>query len=180
MRLPASSIALAALLSLGSLTGCGSADGDVAVDTAPPTLVVAVRHAEKQVDGTDDPALSDAGQARANELARVLADAGVDAIYTTTLRRTRDTAKPLADRLSIPIVELDPRDTEGLIARLRKHPGETVLVVGHSNTVPDIVTKLGAKGTPLAEHEYDDLFFVVAFRSGAGYVTHLAYGAATE
>src|SRR4051812_18913247 len=91
------------LLLLASCTGAHSA-GTRAESPAPSasSIVLLVRHAEKAAEG-EDPPLTPAGQQRAVALAGVAADAGVDVIYTTQLRRTRETAQPLADRLGVPI-----------------------------------------------------------------------------
>ncbi len=129
-------------------------------------LVFVVRHAERADGGMmqmeTDPGLSSAGQTRAAKLAAMLADSGVKAIYTTEFRRTQDTARPLASKLGLTIRKLSSKDTGALIADMRKeHPGDIVLVVGHSNTVPEIIKALcGAKVT-IAENEYDNLFIVV-------------------
>jgi broad specificity phosphatase PhoE len=138
---------------------------------AGATTVVVVRHAEKATDDpTDrDPDLVETGRARARALAEVLAGAGVDAAYVTQYRRTRLTAEPAAARFEAPVRErpcCDPGveawSRELAAELLTRHGGETVLVVGHSNTVPDIVEALsGHDPGPMDESEYDHLFLVV-------------------
>src|SRR5512140_1322272 len=103
-----------------------------------PTTVILVRHAEKAAASSmsSDVPLSAAGQQRATELARVLGEAGIAAIYTTPYERTRQTAAPLAAKLGLKPVEIAAgKDyAEQMAKRIReKNVGETVLVVGHSN-----------------------------------------------
>ena len=144
--------------------------------TAPapqPETWYVVRHFEK-VAG-EDPGLSAAGQANALRLAGLLAADPPDAIYVSTTRRARESAAPLAARTGLTPKEYDPQDTPGLIAGLRAEPG-TVLVVGHSNTVPDIVAGLG--GTRPADHtesDYGDVW-IVTRSSGATARTSLGGG----
>ncbi len=127
---------------------------------ATPDLVVLVRHAEKATTPADDPALSPAGQQRAEALTQALEHAGITAIITTQFRRTRDTAQPLATRLHIePLVVLARRGESAahiseVVAAIRKQSGN-VLVVGHSNTVAQIAAALGGPALPdLCETTY--------------------------
>ncbi len=124
-----------------------------------PARVYVMRHLEKAA-GSDDPSLSPAGAANAARLAEMLAADPPVAIFVTPYRRTRETAAPLAARLGIAPVEYDPRDPKALLARIAAEKG-TVLVIGHSNTVPDIVAALGgARPADLGEGDYGDLFLV--------------------
>lgn len=149
---------------------------------APPTTVVLVRHAEKGAGR--DPGLNPKGGERARALARVLADLPITGLYASQFRRTRDTLAPLAATLDteVTVAPLDAADLEGSIrgmaARiLAEHPGGTVVVAGHSNTVPMLVEALGADGAPaLEESDYDDLFVVTVHGDGA-VLLHLHYGA---
>jgi broad specificity phosphatase PhoE len=97
--------------------------------------------------GERDPDLLPAGGARAEQLAALLANRGIAAIYVTDYRRSRQTAEPLARRLGLVPIVYDPGDPGALVARLRGGP-RPALVVGHSNTVPQLVAALG--GTPPA------------------------------
>lgn len=139
--------------------------------------VIVLRHAEKTL-GFDDPPLASAGIARAERLASMLRDAGVDAIYVSDTRRARETAAPLAARLQLRAVEYPARDIEALAAQLKDHErGSTVLVVGHSNTAPQIVATL-AGGSPvasLADDEYDALYVVTLNRFDPPSVLRLRY-----
>ena len=143
---------LGALAAAAALAGCATA-------SAPqPDAFYVVRHFEK-VEGPD-PGLSAEGQASAARLADMLADRPPHAIFVSTTRRARESAAPLAARLGLTPMDYDPRDTPGLVARLRAEPG-TVLVVGHSNTVPDIVAGVGGTRPPdLSESDYGDVWIV--------------------
>ena len=150
--------------------------------TTNVTTVILVRHGEKVTEGmANDPPLSAAGVARAAELARVLADANVAAIYTTPFRRTRDTAAPIAAALKLTPIEVAsgksyPADVVAKI--LADHAGETVLVVGHSNTTPDVLRQLGIANPPsIADSQYDDLFVVTLATGAAPRLVRLRYGA---
>jgi phosphohistidine phosphatase SixA len=137
--------------------------------SATPDLVVLVRHAEKADEPAGDPPLSAAGAVRAAELARVLAGAGITRIHSSDTRRTMDTARPLAEALGIEIERYDPRDLEGMAARLRALPGRH-LVVGHSNTTDVLSGLLGGDtfGEIVEAWEYDRLYFLAPSPAGEG------------
>ena len=141
-----------------------------------PAVVFLVRHAEKETTG-EDPALSEAGRQRSAALARVLTDAGVRAVYSTDFARTRDTAAPTAARLGAKIRIYDWEESEALARELRR-PGARSLVVGHSNTTPELVGLLGGDpGPPIDEaSEYDRLYIVTIGADGAVSSVLLRYG----
>lgn len=148
----------------------------LAADPPEPTpakgLILLVRHAERPpLDAPgDDPSLTDAGKARAERLATAVASYGVRAIYVTRFRRTQETAKPTADRLGLtPIVE---SDTNELVQALKARGNEAVLVVGHSDTLPDVIAAFGGSAVAIDDDDYDDLFVLVP---ATGAVTRLAY-----
>ncbi|HUP90804.1 MAG TPA: histidine phosphatase family protein [Solimonas sp.] len=122
-------------------------------------LVVLVRHAEKAPGGGIDPALSEQGRARAAALAERMGGIPIKAIFVTEYRRTRQSAESLARKLGIAPRIVAAGDIEALVAAIRDLPRESaVLVIGHGNTVPQIVAALGG---PLLrdfnESEYDRL-----------------------
>jgi broad specificity phosphatase PhoE len=134
-------------------------------------MVIVVRHAERADGGAgtagtmttgNDPELSEAGKARADKLAAMLADAGVVAIYTTEFRRTKDTAAPLAAKIGVKVEPVTSKDVSAVVAKIKSHTTGAVLVVGHSNTVPQIIKALGGSAVTMADDEYDSLFFVAA------------------
>jgi broad specificity phosphatase PhoE len=127
---------------------------------AGPTIFF-VRHAEKASTGGDDMDLSEIGRARAESLATALKDAEISAIYTTEFKRTRQTAAPLAKALHLEPAIISSKDRATLIAKLQASSGN-VLVVGHSNTIPDIIKALGIT-TPvtIADADYDNFFALI-------------------
>ena len=149
------------------------------------TTVIFVRHAEKAEQPADDPGLSPAGERRVAELTRQLADAdvvaGIDAIYVTRTRRSEDTARPLAQRLGLDLVHYDSRaeNYEATVDRIvAENKGKIILVVGHSNTIPELIANLGAsKNVPeIAEFEYDNLYLVSIPWFGKTKTIRLRYG----
>jgi broad specificity phosphatase PhoE len=152
-----------------------------AVAAEGPTTVVLVRHAEKAAP-KGDPPLSEAGAARAEELARTVGALGVDALFATQFRRTRDTLEPLARRSGVdvtvaPVERVEDSARELAATILRDHRGGVVVVAGHSNTVPAIIAALGGEPPDsIADGRYDDLFVLVI--DGDRVVTmNLKYGA---
>jgi broad specificity phosphatase PhoE len=126
--------------------------------TVPVTTYVLVRHAEKATDDPKDPSLSEAGRARAARLADALAEAPLRAAYATAYRRTQATATPVAQRHGLTVTTYDASmPATGFATNLRvRHPDGTVLVVGHSNTVPAIAAALcGCTVAPMRDDEFD-------------------------
>ena len=121
--------------------------------------VYVVRHAEKHAEGKD-PALTACGQARADALAISLAGAKLAAVYSTPYQRTRQTAAAVAKQQQLDITPYDPRQAEVLVKQLTTL-NQPVLVVGHSNTVPELVAQLsGIDMAALTEQDYDLLYQV--------------------
>ncbi|UVI39475.1 SixA phosphatase family protein [Qipengyuania spongiae] len=149
------------VLALTALTGC------VGMSSAPSTdggafaggkEIHVVRHLQKAAG--EDPALTSEGGVAAIRLADLLADKGVVAIFATPTRRTMETGAPLANRLGIMITPYDPRDPDALVSAISSLQG-SVLVIGHSNTVPDLVERLGGRQVPeLTEQDYGTLFTI--------------------
>lgn len=138
-------------------------------------VVYLVRHAEK-LDDSRNPPLDEAGLARASLLAVMLRDAGVTHVWSTDYLRTQHTAKPLAAAAGREVASYDPRDLGAFAAKLRSLPGRH-LVVGHSNTTPQLVEALGGDpGSPIADSEYDRLY-VVTVSNGAVTTVLLRFGA---
>jgi broad specificity phosphatase PhoE len=149
----------------------------------PVTTVILVRHTEKNVEpGNPDPDLSPAGQARAQELARMFGDSGINAIYATQYKRTQESVKPLADRLGLPVNRIDAKNTNDLVAQIHaQHSGQTIFIAGHNNTVPEIIAALGGPTLPIIpESEFDNLYIVTVYRTGKAKVVKLKYGSPTQ
>jgi broad specificity phosphatase PhoE len=151
------------------------------------TTVYLVRHAEKAATPAADPPLLEAGNVRAQELARTLGKAGIKAIYTSQYQRTKLTAEPLARQLGIASTEIpvkmsatNPREispqylTE-MVERVSSSAGGSVLIVGHNNTVPAIIKALGGDiiVPTIDETVFDDLFVVTVYAKGKAKVAHL-------
>ena len=148
MRLQFKHLLICAILCIASFTAA-----------AETTVVYLVRHAEK-IDDSADPDLSSAGYARAEVYASILKDEDVSAIFSTPYIRTRKTAEPTASVHGLEILEYDPAAPEELVAKLETLTG-TVLVTGHSNTIPELVNLLTGENMPdLDERVYDRVYRV--------------------
>lgn len=155
--------------------------------SAEPDQIVLVRHAERSAEPAADPALSPAGMARAQALATSLANAGVSAIITTQFRRSRETARPLAEALHLTPQVIAARKGEAsahiaeVAAAVRGQSAGTVLVVGHSNTVMAIAAALGApKMADLCETSFSHVLVLLRPAQPAPNLLHLLqlrYGA---
>ena len=126
---------------------------------ASAATIILVRHAERSEAMSADAPLSPAGEKRAQELARILRDSNVQRIYVTELLRTQQTAAPVAARFHLKPIIIAKKDTDVLVNQLRKlDNNETALVVGHADTVPLIIDRLGAGSEPpFRDSEYDRL-----------------------
>jgi phosphohistidine phosphatase SixA len=140
------------------------------------TTVFLVRHAEKQLD-SQDPDLTEAGSQRALALARTLRSVPLDAIYSTDTHRTRQTAAPVAERRLLEVELYDKEDLARVVMKIRSAPGR-YLVVGHSNTTPDLVTRLGGDpGAAIDEaSEFDRLYVLMLNPDGSVVTLLLRYG----
>jgi phosphohistidine phosphatase SixA len=146
--------------------------------------ILLVRHAEKATDANEPSVpLSEAGTARAARLAEILKSAGVTAVYATDTVRARRTAEPLAKAAGLEVRIYAPKDANGkpapriLLDRLKKEePRGVVLVVGHANTVPEILAALGYPGkVEIPATQFDDLFVVTPRGTEPPSVVRLKY-----
>lgn len=145
----------------------------------PITTVILVRHAEKNLEPDNpNPALSPAGQERAQTLVHMLGGAGITEIYATQYLRTQGTASPLADRLGLKVNQLDARNVEELVRQIKSnHSGGVMFVAGHSNSVPVVISALGGGNLPeIPESEYDNMFIVTVQRFRKTRVLKLRFG----
>lgn len=147
---------------------------------AQPSLVVLVRHGEKQPAPADDPSLSDAGVARAKALDAALALSTPTAIVVSARKRTGETAAVVQQRLGIAptVVPLDAQHVKNVAAAVMKATG-VVLVVGHSNTIPAIVNALaGTKLPDICDASYATMFLVSpGVNGGKAQVVKSSFGA---
>jgi broad specificity phosphatase PhoE len=129
-----------------------------AADAVP--VIVVVRHAEKASAGGNDPELSVAGQKRADALARILKDSQITAVFVTEFKRTQQTASPTARVAHVSPTVVPAADIPGLAAKLRALNGNA-LVVGHGNTIPDLMKALGiASSVTIPENDYTEIFLI--------------------
>jgi phosphohistidine phosphatase SixA len=159
-------------------------------DEFKATTVFLIRHAEKGDAPPEDPQLNDAGKARSQELVRMLSGAGIKAIYTSQFMRAKQTGEPLAKQLGLSVSPIalrmsqsNPRQvSEQSLAeitnKIYERPGDAVLVIGHSNTVPEVIRMLGGDVVPtIDEKKFDDLFVVTVYAKGKAKVVQMKYGA---
>jgi len=130
--------------------------------------VYVVRHAER-LDQSADSVLSPEGVGRSHKLRDLLREAGITHIFTSELRRTIDTAKPLAEALKVTPQALPAADVAALASRLASLGAhDRALVVGHSNTVPQILRALKVDtAVVINDSDYDNLFIVVPAKASA-------------
>ena len=136
--------------------------GLIAIPALHAQTVILVRHAERAGGTAPDIGLSDAGVCRAGRLAKMLGRTGVTQIYTSEVARTQQTAAPLGKDLAIKPEVIPAKDVDALVATLRKlGPHGVALVVGHSNTLPEIIRQLGAGSVaPIGDNDYDRMLIV--------------------
>jgi phosphohistidine phosphatase SixA len=195
MRAPTTVLGLAAAIALRA----------VAPAAAEETLLLIVRHAEKQ-DVAGNPDLTARGLERAEALAEFAAEYPVGGVYSTDLCRTAQTAQPTAARFGMPIaVQISGSSAAGLDACdppitssailldpavsseadllswiLDQHAGQTVVIVGHSNTVPRMLGRLGLGPIEMTDDEYDRLFMVTYDSESGARMVETRYGPETE
>jgi phosphohistidine phosphatase SixA len=152
-----------------------SATVAVAQTSETAGTVFLVRHAEK-VSDAPDALLSKAGEQRATCLAQTLRDAHIGAIYATQVKRTQQTAQPLAKKLGIQPTIVNGDDTAALVTDIKRDMAtKNVLVIGHSDTLPKVFSQIGITNPPaIGAHDYD-LLFVLSNSNGKPELTTLHY-----
>jgi broad specificity phosphatase PhoE len=145
------------------------------------TTVILVRHAEKALGTIEDPPLAPEGEQRSERLAQMFGErtgAGhLDAIYVTNTRRTQQTAAPLAARLRLVPIVLSATDLSGTASRLvRDHRGGTVLYLGHSNTLPQLIRELSGKQIEkIPDDDFGEIYVLSVPRFGGASLVRLRY-----
>jgi broad specificity phosphatase PhoE len=130
-----------------------------ALSWAEPAFIYLVRHGEKAPGPDKDPPLTAQGQARARNIAATLRHAGIGAVFSSNTTRTQQTARPMAQAVGATVQSYDAAKPAELVAHLKALPGGAVLVVGHSDTLPDLVRLLGGTpGADIGDTEYDRLY----------------------
>jgi phosphohistidine phosphatase SixA len=124
------------------------------------TTVYLARHAEKMTSG-DNPELTTVGHSRANNIAQQLLNVGITHIFSTDYKRTIQTATPLAEKLNLEIQSYNPMQLAVFAQQLKAIKGK-ILVIGHSNTTPELTELLsGQRIKKIDDNEYNDLFQVI-------------------
>jgi broad specificity phosphatase PhoE len=166
------------ILTLGAIVALALAGW--AVHAASTTLIVVVRHADKVSDATADPPLSAAGIERAQRLARMLTgtpEFRMDAIFVTQYQRSVATAEPFATASGVQVIRVTDDDISGLVRRIEHDfRGRRVLVVAHSDTIPQIVDRLGETShtPPIDANEYGTTYVIAMPRWGRPNVLRLS------
>lgn len=145
----------------------------------PAVTLILVRHAEKQIVPPEnkDPDLSTEGLARAQALARMFGRTAITGIYATQFKRTQQTVKPLAEKLSVPVTQVEAKKTDELVKQIRfRKTGEVIFIAGHNNTVPEIIAAFGGPQLPIIpETEYDNLYILVVNSDGSAKLIMMKY-----
>jgi len=144
------------------------------------TKIFIVRHAEKE--SGKDPLLTAAGNARAGDLMRALQNEGIQKIYVSQYKRTQHTADSMRMQLNIDTVQYTA-DTLGdnLVNAIMEHSdfGKTILIIAHSNTIPQLIRKFGVTDYPygdIADKDYDNLF-LITYKNEKARLKQRKYGA---
>jgi broad specificity phosphatase PhoE len=143
------------------------------------TTLILVRHAEKADDGTEDSPLTAEGEERATALLNLLKETAVDAIYSTPYKRTRETVAPIAAQKNIQIQEYKAFETKDIEQMIEKHRGGTIVIVGHSDSIPWTADLLTGKEiySKWRDNDYDNVLVVDVIEKGkTAKVTWLNYG----
>ena len=144
------------------------------------TVVICVRHAEKQPEGKD-PSLTKEGHQRAQELSRIFDDIKIDAILSTEYNRTQETVRPLSNKKNVDVSLYNPRDLKAFAADIKKnYIGKYTLISGHSNSTPQFINAMmGRKELENIAHEdYDNMYVTILDDNGEITELHLVqYGA---
>lgn len=140
------------------------------------TTIVVVRHAEK-MDSSRDPDLAPEGRDRAERLRDLLEESGTSQLFATQFKRTQQTLEPLGERLGVPVSIRQAQALRELVQEvLAEHSGETVVVAGHSDTVPRLIEMFGGPSLdPLTEDDYDNLFILFVAPDSSTRLIRLIY-----
>lgn len=145
------------------------------------TTVVLVRHAEKELSTINDPPLTPDGELRAERLSqlfgKVTGVGRLTAIYVSDTRRSQQTAAPLAARLRMQPVIIPGDDIRGVARHaMHDHRGASVLIVGHSNTIPEIIRRISdIEVPPIADDDFDGIYVLSVPTLGKASLLRLEY-----
>jgi len=130
--------------------------------TCYPKAVYLFRHAEKQIiKGEDNPELTRAGFSRSNVLAQAMADITPGLIYSSEYTRTQQTVAPLAKQWSSDIIIKTAKDPEAQVEAALSNCNKHVIIAGHSNTIPNLISLFGVmEEITIEDNQYGDLFII--------------------
>ncbi|MGM0579317.1 MAG: SixA phosphatase family protein [Bacteroidota bacterium] len=142
-------------------------------------VIYMVRHAEKDEVPKNDPPLTTDGVIRSVDLASWFKDIELDSVFSTDYVRMRETAKPVSEQKGLELSMYDAKDFDGFAKQLKKMKADTILVVGHSNTILEQIEVLGLEKPQeeIHENEYDKIF---ELRLGTDEVITHSYGSKFE
>jgi len=129
----------------------------------PITTFILIRHAEKDLtQSTNDPDLAVEGKARTQRLNEVLKKTDIQAIYSTPFKRTQQTVESLAAAKNLKVLSYQANKMEEIDNMIKQHAGGTILLSGHSNTVPQILNFLigEEKYKVLEDGDYGNIIIV--------------------
>jgi 2,3-bisphosphoglycerate-dependent phosphoglycerate mutase len=126
------------------------------------TTFILVRHAEKVIESGSDPELKPEGVKRAESFVGLFTKASIDAIYSTNYKRTRNTVAPLANAKGLTVNTYSSMKAADLESLLTKHAGGTIVIAGHSNTIPEIANALVGekKFEQFADDDYGNILVI--------------------
>ncbi len=158
---------LLAITNRGLIFSNGTSEMLPFADDSTATVLIMARHAEKDTVG-DDPVLTEAGNLRAEKLSAILQDLTLHGVYSTQFVRTMKTAQPSALSHQQPILIYDPKETNFIQNLVEKNPGKHMLIVGHSNSTPELINQLLDKEQfkEIDEKDYSNIFIVAVGNSG--------------
>lgn len=148
------------------------------LQSSEATTIILVRHAEKESSGKD-PSLTAEGVARAEDLKQLLQNVKLNAVYSTDYQRTRLTALPTADLHGLDIQLYDAKMLETFKQEiLNTRQGQKILVVGHSNSTPNLINLLTGENIyqQIPESDYDNLYIVTVIESAKAETLNIKYG----
>lgn len=145
---------------------------------SPVTSVILVPHAER-LNSTDTTSLSAEGFARAATLSRVVGSARIEKIFVSEKKRTQQTAQHLSAAIGVTPEEVPGNEIARIVDSVSANAGKTILIVGHSDTVPQIIEALGYSPAPVITPSEFDNMFVVTIRRWNVRLLHLKYGEAS-
>jgi len=144
-------------------------------------IIVLIRHAEKSASSSKDPSLSPRGELRAKSLLSTLEKTQLSALIATPYRRTQETLHPMSEHRKLPVTIIDINSgitahIDATVKAIQSQMGN-VLVAGHSNTLPLIISALGGPEiAPIDEDEYSNMYILSVSETNKVELLHTSYG----